>query len=426
VAVIVEPNGQEVTGVEAFITYDPEHVTARSVGIDPTSPLNQQMANSISNETGVVRIGAGVLGPGPTSAFTMANIEFDALIVGQVTSIMLSGGPEERKSVASVDGFEIQRNLLGSTVTIIEPTPTPIPHQRRVDLELKLESNGATPWIAVDSTFEVIIQVNPNGQEVSGVQTFIDFDPTKVTASSAKIAPGSPIVLELLSVVDNDAGSLIFAAGTLGDPVTQPFDLAVIEFLTSSQPSTTSIEFSTADPRSTIASVQGVEVQREITGVEVQIGPHSDLGITKTGSPSTVRAGDVLTYTLEVENVGPEPAIDVVISDQLPAGMAYQRAEPSDVQCSESAGLVRCNLDDLASGAMTDVQIFVIPDTSLLGEKVVNEAVVASPRFDPISLNNTASTTVEIPSISDVGLVAMAGVFATILLVRIVRDAKQG
>jgi hypothetical protein len=75
---------------------------------------------------------------------------------------------------------------------------------------------------------------------------------------------------------------------------------------------------------------------------------------------------------------------------------------------------------------MTDVQIFVIPDTSLLGEKVVNEAVVASPRFDPISLNNTASTTVEIPSISDVGLVAMAGLFATILLVRIVRDAKQG
>ena len=62
----------------------------------------------------------------------------------------------------------------------------------------------------------------------------------------------------------------------------------------------------------------------------------------------------------------------------------------------------------------------------LLGEEVVNEAVVASPRFDPIILNNTASSTVQIPVISGVGLVAIAGAFVAILLVRIVRDAKQG
>jgi hypothetical protein len=63
---------------------------------------------------------------------------------------------------------------------------------------------------------------------------------------------------------------------------------------------------------------------------------------------------------------------------------------------------------------------------SILGEEVVNEAVVVSRRFDPRELNNTASATVQIPVISSVGLMAMAGAFVAILLVRVVRDARHG
>ena len=139
-----------------------------------------------------------------------------------------------------------------------------------------------------------------------------------------------------------------------------------------------------------------------------------------------MRAGDLLTYTLAVLNVGPETAIGVTISDTLAEGMEFVEAIPSQGECTESAGNVVCNLGDLVSGGSARVEIFVTPDMSLLGEEVVNEAVVASPRFDPITLNNSATTTVQIPVISSAGLVAMAGAFVAILLVRIIRDAKHG
>ncbi|MBE12980.1 MAG: hypothetical protein CL744_05220 [Chloroflexi bacterium] len=77
---------------------------------------------------------------------------------------------------------------------------------------------------------EVKIHVNPNPQIVAGIQTFIDFDPAKITVSSVKNALDSPIGLELQSVADNNSGSLIFAVGTLGEPATQPFDMAVMNF----------------------------------------------------------------------------------------------------------------------------------------------------------------------------------------------------
>ena len=93
--------------------------------------------------------------------------------------------------------------------------------------------------------------------------------------------------------------------------------------------------------------------------------------------------------------------------------------------CSETAGHISCNPDDLEPGASAQIQIVVIPDPLLLGEIVINEASVKSSRFDPITFKNSANSTVQIPALSEVGMIAMAGVLAAISLVRIVRDASQ-
>ena len=45
----------------------------------------------------------------------------------------------------------------------------------------------------------------------------------------------------------------------------------------------------------------------------------ADLSIAKSDSPDPVVAGTQLTYTLEVENDGPDIALDVVVTDTLPA-----------------------------------------------------------------------------------------------------------
>lgn len=116
-----------------------------------------------------------------------------------------------------------------------------------------------------------------------------------------------------------------------------------------------------------------------------------------------------MTYTIEVENVGPESALDITITDEMNIGMALDQIVTSQGGSSESAGLISCNLADLEPGASAQIRIVVIPDLLLLGEIVVNESSVKSSRFDPITFNNSASSTV----------------LAAISLVRIVRDATQ-
>ena len=102
-----------------------------------------------------------------------------------------------------------------------------------------------------------------------------------------------------------------------------------------------------------------------------------------------------MTYTIEVENVGPESALGITITDELTVGMVLGQIVTSQGGCSETAGL-SCNPDDLEPGASAQIQIVVIPDPLLLGEIVINEASVKSSRFDPITFNNSANSNVQI------------------------------
>ncbi|WP_219590760.1 DUF11 domain-containing protein, partial [Vibrio parahaemolyticus] len=45
----------------------------------------------------------------------------------------------------------------------------------------------------------------------------------------------------------------------------------------------------------------------------------SDLAVSKSGTPSTVNAGELLTYAMSVKNNGPSVARNVTFSDVLPA-----------------------------------------------------------------------------------------------------------
>ncbi len=49
----------------------------------------------------------------------------------------------------------------------------------------------------------------------------------------------------------------------------------------------------------------------------------ADVIVNKTASPDPVGPGEQLTFTLEVFNCGPAMGVNVVVSDQLPAGTTY-------------------------------------------------------------------------------------------------------
>ena len=88
----------------------------------------------------------------------------------------------------------------------------------------------------------------------------------------------------------------------------------------------------------------------------------ADLSITKSASVSSVISGVPFNYILTVVNRGPGNATNVVVTDQLPAGVAINSVVPTaGGSCSNTAGLIRCTWASLAHGANATVTINVTP-----------------------------------------------------------------
>jgi uncharacterized protein DUF11 len=83
-----------------------------------------------------------------------------------------------------------------------------------------------------------------------------------------------------------------------------------------------------------------------------------------------------------------DPASDVVVTDTLPSGVDFVSATPSQGSCSQSAGVVTCNLGGMANGGSATIDVVVIPRTPGF---IQNTASVAAFTEDPLEANNIAS-----------------------------------
>jgi uncharacterized repeat protein (TIGR01451 family) len=112
----------------------------------------------------------------------------------------------------------------------------------------------------------------------------------------------------------------------------------------------------------------------------------ADLKISKIPDPANASRFSTVTWTILVTNDGPEPAVNPVVTDTLPAGLAYQSAIPSSTTSSPRTW----TLPTLAPGASTTILMKttvneITPQT--------NNASVKSITADPdLTNNNTAFT----------------------------------
>ena len=119
----------------------------------------------------------------------------------------------------------------------------------------------------------------------------------------------------------------------------------------------------------------------------------ADLSITKADAPDPVTVGSELTYTLTVNNAGPDSAADVTATDALPATVAFVSAVPSQGTCAGTA-TVSCSLGTINAGGSATVTIKVTPTSDA---DLSNTASVSSTTSDSNSTNNsdTELTTVD-------------------------------
>ncbi len=126
----------------------------------------------------------------------------------------------------------------------------------------------------------------------------------------------------------------------------------------------------------------------------------ADLQVVKSDSPDPVQSGNTLTYTLAVTNHGPATALNVVVTDTLPGAVSFVSAVPGAPDCTESGGVLTCDLGDLSASTTTTVTVRVTVAPGTAGQ-IVNRATVSSDTFDTVPGNNqdTEPTLVVTPAI---------------------------
>ncbi len=100
----------------------------------------------------------------------------------------------------------------------------------------------------------------------------------------------------------------------------------------------------------------------------------ADLSVTKADSVDPVIAGNNLTYTVTVANAGPSAAMNVAVTDTLPAGVTFV----STSGCAEDpVGIAVCSLGTIAASSSKQYTITVTVDSATLGT-ITNTASVTS------------------------------------------------
>jgi uncharacterized repeat protein (TIGR01451 family) len=124
----------------------------------------------------------------------------------------------------------------------------------------------------------------------------------------------------------------------------------------------------------------------------------ANLSLAMSDAPDPVAVGGLITYTIVVNNAGPNSAQGVTVRDTLPTEVNFVSANSTQGTCT-ATGQVVCSIGTLASGASATVTISV---TTTSGGVVTNTASVGSNTTDPDLTNNssTATTTVLAPDIA--------------------------
>ena len=120
----------------------------------------------------------------------------------------------------------------------------------------------------------------------------------------------------------------------------------------------------------------------------------TDLVLGKRVDAPAADPGDIRVFTLVVENRGPRPATGVVVSDSLPAGLAFSDASAEQGDYDGETGL--WSLGALAVGDSLRLTLSAEVSEGSAGQWLVNRAALSAAQADPDSTNNRSEAGLQV------------------------------
>ncbi|MCU0877558.1 MAG: SpaA isopeptide-forming pilin-related protein [Pirellulaceae bacterium] len=341
------PNlGDEVTFTLTLTNSGPDGAT----GVQVTDLLpagltfvsaNPEAGTTYDDETGIWNIGA--VGSAESVVLEIVAEVTSTAAIDNTAQVTAAGqfDPDSTPGDGAGDDFASQ---------VVDAQPA-------ADLSLLLEVDDSTPTAGSNVTFTITV-TNAGPDEATGIEV-VDLLPAGLTFDSATAEQGT--------YTDNDG---VWVVGTLASGASTT--LTIVAEVTGALPITNTAQVTAAgqfDPDSTPNDGAG----DDFGSVTLEEEPTADLSLTQGVSNLTPNLGDEITITLTLTNGGPDEATGIVVTDQLPAGLAFVSADPSVGDYDEATGL--WTIASLASSGTATLDIVATVTSTA---PLVNDAEVTA------------------------------------------------
>lgn len=337
-------------------------------------------------QTATYTITFGNAGPGSASSST-ATINLSGGTIASTSSTSFTCSASGGSSVTCTSGALAAGS--SNTITLVA---TPAPAGGSMTLSASITSPTVDPSTA-----------NNNASFTTTVTTAADLSITKTLSGSltagqnavytVTVTNAGPSTSSTYTINDTTPAGLTFVSNsggcTTAYPCTMP-PLAAGQSTTIT--STYSVPAGASGSISNTATIAGATndpnpANNSSTATTTVVSAGADLSIVKSG-PSSAAVGSTVTYSLVVTNGGPVTANNISIADATPTGMTLVSAGV----CGSS---FPCNVGTLASGQSVTVTTTYSILQGATGT-ITNTASVTSSTADPVSTNNTSSTTLTV------------------------------
>ncbi|MDB6125894.1 MAG: hypothetical protein JWQ71_4887, partial [Pedosphaera sp.] len=185
--------------------------------------------------------------------------------------------------------------------------------------------------------------INNNGPDTATSVVLTNALPGNATFISANLSQGSYFVV---------GGNLVSSLGNLPAGSNATITVVIVPTAAGSVTSTANISSFENDLNLSNNSVTLLSTANPTI---------ADVAVAVQAAPSPAVVGNNLTYTVTVNNNGPGTALNVVVTDPLPAGLTFISATPSIGSSINSSGTVTWNLGNLPVGVVATMAIIVNP-----------------------------------------------------------------
>jgi uncharacterized repeat protein (TIGR01451 family) len=302
--------------------------------------------------------------------------------------------------------------------------------------DLALTKTHAPDPVIAGTEFEYTVTVTNNGPSTAQMVSVVDTLPSfqKVLGIQITQSPdqnGAPnftcAATPAIGTPGNTTSVTCTAAelppnkkqdGTVNPAGTATFKIRVLQDPFTTQPTPTSYQNCVS---ATSMSFDPVAANSTNVCDTLNIIFRADLSITKTDSPDPVIAGNLLTYTMVATNAGPSAALNLMITDPLPAGTVFISAAASagatlTTPAVGANGTVKATWAGLTGPGVSrtlTIVVRVCPDyeqsflpsgKAMCQPNLTDTATVSSDTPDPVPGNNSATAETTVQAQSDLSI----------------------